>query len=50
MNYIGKVAEMLSVEIGEEFCIKDESGFYHNVAEDSHLNRWEMNATSTEFT
>ena len=28
MNYIGKVAEMLGVEIGEEFCIKDEGGFY----------------------
>ena len=28
MNYIGKVAEILGVEIGEEFCIKDESGFY----------------------
>ena len=24
--------------------------FYHNVAEDSHLYRWGMNATSTEFT
>ena len=23
---------------------------YHNVAEDSHLYRWGMNATSTEFT
>ena len=23
---------------------------YHNVAEDSHLYRWGMNAASTEFT
>ena len=25
-------------------------GIYHNVAEDSHLYRWGMNATSNEFT
>lgn len=28
MNYMSKVAEMLGVELEEEFCIKDESGFY----------------------
>ena len=39
---------LLSVKASNYFKIEDL--FYHNVAEDSHLYRWGMNATSTEFT
>ncbi len=37
-------------EVKDYWTTRLYSTIYHNVAEDSHLYRWGMNATSTEFT
>ena len=43
-----KAIKIDDVIIDDPDYVIDEE-FYHNVAEDSHLYRWGMNATSTEF-